>query len=127
MGNGFIKKYNNNAFRFISTQSYVTEYLYTIEVENLNIDIIENKLKNLHNKNIDESMSSIIRVINYYKDSDNFVVLSQIDGYLFDDFDNIKLLEIRNTNAKENKEKYNLDKKLYYYKVCDLSKLVILF
>jgi hypothetical protein len=47
--------------------------------------------------------------------------------FLFNDIDGAKLLEIRNIKASENKEIYNLDKNLYYYKVCDLNNLVIFF
>jgi hypothetical protein len=117
MGNIF---FNSNGIKFVSYNgNHTNKYIYNIEINEFNIEKISQKINEL---NIDKQLQNEIIYVLKYCQNNNSDILSQIDGFLFDKYDGLYYLEIKNMNAYNNKIKFNVTPSNNFYYICDIPK-----
>jgi hypothetical protein len=105
-----INRINENAFVFEKTSTINNNYIYKIEVDNVNknnIETIKQKLENLNCKSIDNNLNEIIKSLQFLVDKENAGIISQTDSFLFKYY-NLPMLEIKNNYSKEYRKNNNI-------------------
>ena len=103
---------NDFAFRTYSKKYVTNSYLYSIEIENLND--YKYKIKSLIiNDLIYYNIEKILFCLEYMLQNEELY----IDYYLIN-INNLNLIQIKNKNI------HNENKKKYYFKKCNLNKII---
>jgi len=104
-------------------------FVLKIEIDELrssNLLIIRQKLTSLHAPLIDEKLDKIMDALKYMLANENPAIISQIDYYLFLNY-NYPALQIKCLTAKENQNIHGTNSTInstkYYCAMCNLEKI----
>lgn len=126
MGNSKSVELNRDAFRFEMTEHmfYHDKQIGITKLDQKEINTIELLINKINNKftNTPQNVSKIIKVLQFYIQTESEYTLGQIDAFNFLVNGKIRL-QIINLSAKHNQYSKGVNTKYYYIKVCDLNKI----
>jgi len=119
MGNTF-NTFNYKQIKFVNLD-LKQNYIHKIEIDKFNIEDIKIKLILLNNNQITNLIDNVITVLKHIEKIENYDLLNNIDGYLFEKHNCIPFLQIININAQQNRKINNINTDGFYY-LCNLNK-----
>lgn len=121
MGNMVDRQINERAFSF-GTHHDDTQYLIVLEIDELHIENIHNKLKEMNNALLKPYINDIIISLHYFMRIDPYEIKEYTKMYLFHT-QQTRLLKIIMKNAKQRPNHPGILEK-YIYRKCALYELL---